>query len=103
MAMKTFAPPFFNHFSLCLNRKKTCGNESHEKEIKHIHASAVDLLHTRIGDLDWCKCRHCRNKVREINCIFYIEVDAILIASTKILDCEGSISPSNFYGQLSDY
>ena len=28
----TFAPPFFDHFSLSLNRKKTCGNESHEKE-----------------------------------------------------------------------
>ena len=30
--MKTFTPPLFNHLSLSLNRKKTCGNESHEKE-----------------------------------------------------------------------
>ena len=27
VAMKTFAPPFFNHFSLSLSRKKNCGNE----------------------------------------------------------------------------
>ena len=26
-------------------QKKTCGNESHAKETKHIHASAADLLH----------------------------------------------------------
>ena len=31
-------------------------NESYEKETKHIHASAADLLHIRIGNLDWCKC-----------------------------------------------
>ena len=30
--MKTFAPSFFNYFSLGLKRKKACGNESHEKE-----------------------------------------------------------------------
>ena len=30
--MKTFAPPFLNNFSLSLKRKKTCGNESYEKE-----------------------------------------------------------------------
>ena len=43
VTIKTFAPPFFNHFSLNLNRKKTCDNESHEKETKHIYASAADL------------------------------------------------------------
>ena len=37
---EVFAPPFFNYFSLCLNIKK-CGNESHEKEAKPIHDSAV--------------------------------------------------------------
>ena len=35
-------------------------------ETKHIHASAVDLLHIRIGYLDWCKCRHCKNEARNI-------------------------------------
>ena len=47
--------PFFNNFSLSLNRKKTCGKESHENETKHIHASAADLLHFRIENLDWRK------------------------------------------------
>ena len=42
VTMKSFTLPFFNHFSLSLNRK-TCGNESHEKETKHIRASAADL------------------------------------------------------------
>ena len=28
-------------------QKKACGNESHEKESKHIHASAAE------GNLDW--------------------------------------------------
>ena len=49
--MKTFTLPFFNHFSLSLNRIKTSGNESHEKETKHIHASAADLSHIKIGNL----------------------------------------------------
>ena len=60
--IKSFAPLFFNHFSLSLNKKKACGNETHEKETKHIHASAADLLHIKIGNLDWCKCGHCKNK-----------------------------------------
>ena len=36
-------------------QKKTCGNESHEKETtetKHIHASATNLLHIKLGNLD---------------------------------------------------
>ena len=39
VTMNIFAPLFFNHCSLSLNRKKTCGNDSHEKvttETKHI-------------------------------------------------------------------
>ena len=84
-------------------QKKTCGNESYEKETKHIHAIAADLLHIRIGNLDWCKCRHCKNEAREIDCLCCREVDAMLIASAKIPVCERSISPSSFYGQLPDY
>ena len=31
-------------------------NEIHEKkETKHIHASAANSLHNRIGNLGWCK------------------------------------------------
>ena len=40
-------------------QKKTCGNQSHKKGTKHINASAADLFHIRIGNLDWCKCIHC--------------------------------------------
>ena len=40
-------------------QRKTGGNESHEKETKHIYTSPADLLHIRIGNLDWCKCGHC--------------------------------------------
>ena len=32
--------------------KKICGSEIHEKEAKPIHASAADLLHIGIGNLD---------------------------------------------------
>ena len=48
--MKTFAPQFFSRLCLSLN-KKASGNERHDKETQHIHASAADLLHIRIGNL----------------------------------------------------
>ena len=35
MTMKSFAPPFFNHFSLSINKKKACSNENYDKETKH--------------------------------------------------------------------
>ena len=74
VTMKTFSPPFFNHFRMALNRKKTYGNErsneGHEKETKHDQVSAADLLHIRIENLDSCKCRHCKNESREIDCLF---------------------------------
>ena len=49
---EVFAPPFFNHFSLSLNREKRVVR-SYEKETKPIHASAADLLHIRKGSLNW--------------------------------------------------
>ena len=51
--MKTFTPPFFNHFSLSLNRKKPVAMRAMRENL-NIHASAADLLHIRIGILDWC-------------------------------------------------
>ena len=39
-------------FKFELEHKKTCGNESYEKEVKPTHASAPDLLHIRIGSLN---------------------------------------------------
>ena len=60
----------------------------------YTNASAVNLLHIRTGNLDWCKCGHCKNEAREIGCLSYRQVDERLIASAKI---PGSISPSSFY------
>ena len=57
----------------------------------------------KIGNLDWCKCRHFKNEAREIDCLCCREVDAMLIASAKIPEREGSISPFGFYGHLPDY
>ena len=73
-------------------------NESYEKETKHIHASGADLLQIRIVNLDWCKCGHCKNKARKIDYLCCREVDAMLIASAKIPECKGSISPCSYYG-----
>ena len=84
-------------------QKKTCGNESYEKKTEHIHPIAADLLHIRIGHLDWYKCRHCKNEARGIDCLCCREVDAMLIALAKIPEREGNISPSSFHGQLPDY
>ena len=49
------------------------------------------------------KCGHCRCEAREIDCPCCRGLDAMLIASAKILEREGSILPSNFYENLSDY
>ena len=84
-------------------QKVTCGNENHKKKTKHIHTSAADLLHIRKGNLHWFKCRHCKNEAREIDCLCCREVDAMLITSAKIPECDRSISPFSFYGQLPDY
>ena len=54
-------------------QKKTCGDESHEKEniinyeeTKHIYDSAANVLHIRIGNLNWCKCEQYKNEIREV-------------------------------------
>ena len=70
--IKSFSPPFLKHFSLSLKRKK---HGSRQKETKHTHASAANLLHIRIGNLAWCKCRHCKNEVRAIDCLCCREMD----------------------------
>ena len=67
------------------------------KKTKYIYASAADLLHIRIGNIDWCKCVHCKNEAREIDCLCCREVNAMLIASAKIPEREGNISPCRFY------
>ena len=67
------------------------------KKTKHIYASAADLLHIRIGNLNWCKCGHWKNEAREIDCLSCTEMNAMLIASAKVLEREESISPCRFY------
>ena len=101
--METFSSPFFNHFNLSLVRKKTYGNENHEKETKHIHASPTNILHIRKGNLNCCKCRNCKNEAREIDYLCCREVDTMLNTSTKIPERKGSILPFSFYGKLPDY
>ena len=49
------------------------------------------------------KCVHCKNEAREIDCLCCREVNAMLLASAKIPDHEGSMSLSSFYGHLLDY
>ena len=50
---EVFLPTILQPFQFESEQKKTCGNASHEKESKYIHASSADLLHVRIGNLDW--------------------------------------------------
>ena len=52
MTMKSFARPFFNHFSMRLSRKKHVVMRVMKKKNKNIHSSAADLLHIRLGNLD---------------------------------------------------
>ena len=99
VAIKSFAPPFSNHFSLSLNGKK---RESHEKNVFTLQLPIHYILYQN-KNIDWCKCGHCKNEAREIDCPCCREVNAVLIASAKILKREGSILLSSFYGQLSDY
>ena len=101
--MQDFRSIIFQPFQFEPEQKKTCGNESHEKETEHFYASSIDLLHIRTGNLNWCKCGHCKNEAREIDCLCCKNVDAMLIALAKIPEREGSLSPFSFYGQLPDY
>ena len=40
----------------------------------------------------WCKCQHCKNEAREVDCLCYREVDGMLIASAKIPEREGNLA-----------
>ena len=80
-----------------------CGNESQWERTKYFYASAADLLHIRAGNLNWCKCGHCKNEAREIGYLCCREADAMLVASAKIPEHDESVLPSSFYGQLRDF
>ena len=102
VTMKTFVPPFFNHLRLILNRKKRVVMRDMRKKLNIfiLHASTANLLHIRIRNLDWCKCGHCKNETRKIDCLCCreIEMDTMVIISTKIPKCVGKISPPAFMG-----
>ena len=86
--MKSFIPPF----------------STIERNCIYWHFSCQFITYSiRIGNLNWCKCGHCKNEVREIDCLCCREVEVMLIASTKVSEREGSILPSNFYGHLPGY
>ena len=59
----------FQPFQFEPEQKKTF--ESHEKETKHIYDSAADLVHIRIGNLNWCKWG--RKTKREKWIVFVVE------------------------------
>ena len=44
-----------------------------------------------------------QKQAREIDCLCCREVDAMLITSAKIPECEGNISLSSFHGHLPEY
>ena len=46
---------------------------------------------------------YCNNEARDIECVCCRELDTVLIASTKISERVGRISPSSLYGHLPDY
>ena len=82
--MKTYVPPFFNYFSLSLNRKKRVVMTAMSKKLNIFTLQLP--LHIRIGNLNWYKCGHCNNEGREIDCLCCreIEVDAMVFNSAKI-------------------
>ena len=60
------------------------------------------ILQSNSGPLS-LECAHCKNEVTERVCLCCREVDAMLNASAKILECEGSMSSFSFYGDPPDY
>ena len=74
------------------SEQNTCDNEVFRSTILH-HRKKLNIFtlqlpiyytHIRIRNLDWCKCGHCKNEERKIDCLCCREVDAMLIASAKI-------------------
>ena len=88
--------------------ENTCDNEvfhyTIERNKTYSRFSSQFITYSiRIGNLDWCKCGYCKSGAKEIDCVCCREVDTMLIASAKIPECKGSISPSSRYGHLPDY
>ena len=69
---------------------------------KHLFFNKVAGLRPNNSGRLLLKCGHCISEAREIDCLCCREVDAMLIASAKIPERKGGISPSSFYGHLPD-
>ena len=95
-----FRSTILQPFQFDLEQKRTCDNESHEKETKYIHASTADFLHIKIGNLDWCKCGHCQNEAREIGCLCCREVGAMVTGLAKIPERKGSIMQTSLQSRI---
>ena len=54
-------------FQFVSEQKKT-RDESHEKEI-NIFTHQLPIYYSRIGNFNWCKCGHCKNEARVIDCL----------------------------------
>ena len=102
---------YFNEESDYFEKNTTGFNEVFRSTILH-HRKRLNIFTRQLpiyldsirrGNLDWCKCGHCKNEAREIDCPYCREVDVVLIASAKIPERKGSISSSSFYGHLPDY
>ena len=73
VTMKSFAPPSFNHFSPSLNRKKRVVMRAMRKKL-NIFTLELSSYYIRIGNLNKCKCGHCKNEARKIDCFCCREV-----------------------------
>ena len=100
VARNSFAPSFFNHFSLSLKRKKRVVMRATRKKL-NIFTLQLSIYYKLEQEISISA--NGKNGAREIDCLCCREVDAMLIALAKILEREGITFPSSFYGQLSDY
>ena len=81
---KVFCSTILQPFQFDCEQKEACGMRTMRKKIKiNIQASVADLLHIRIKNLDWCKCRNCKNETREMDCLCCRGVTGKLIALAK--------------------
>ena len=87
-------------FKMSQNSEETPAPE--ETPVNFAKFLRMSFLQNTSGRLH-VKCRYCDNESTDIGCICCSELDAILIALTKIPEHEGSISPSSFYERLPDY
>ena len=68
------------------------------KKNKHIHVTATHLLHIRIRNLEWCKCGHCKNKARELDCLCCREVNVMLFFWLKSWSVREASRHADFMG-----